>query len=517
MRSRALLLCAAVALVACEAGEDESSAPPPAPLPNDPLADIKDPHTLSQLLQWSLAHQDLDELHAKAEAIRQGGGADDTADEPPVDISALGQRTSLPAPTANGAAAAERAAVRPLTPERKAELDALASQMMPDMVALMRAALAKAIDVSLDDESREEALLELQDLVEDIDNARDLKTIGGFTEVVALLAVEIPTVQAAAAWVLGSAVKNDLELQLHVLSTSALNSLLRLVRSHGVEEVRAKALYALSALLRNCRAAQALFGAADGVGALLAVMAEGRSPRLVRKALVIVADLLREHRLGQSSAPAAKGKPASAATVSAAGDVAADDTKASMQFMLTRKMQARLAALGYSSDEIRQLDAESAATILRASSSEAEADDEGAEEGEGGADGGADGLAESSVASLAIWRNASELCDAVVECMHMVADVDSQEKAVLALEEIVQAGLLASGAQSAAGCSIEAVRGALRAYAERCERALAAARPATGSGDDDDESEGRRRASVGACDELMPTARALEATLAAGK
>ena len=45
----------------------------PSPPPDDPLAEIaKDPQSLSQLLQWSLANQDLDALHEKAEAVRRG-------------------------------------------------------------------------------------------------------------------------------------------------------------------------------------------------------------------------------------------------------------------------------------------------------------------------------------------------------------------------------------------------------------------------------------------------------------
>ena len=75
---------------------------------------------------------------------------------------------------------------------------------------------------------------------------------------------------------LGSAVKNHRELQLHLLEQrTALPSLLALLRSHADAEVQGKALYALSALLRNCPEAQAAFGAADGVGALLGVLGEG--------------------------------------------------------------------------------------------------------------------------------------------------------------------------------------------------------------------------------------------------
>merc|ERR1719502_268008 len=157
-----------------------SASPPPAPptASDDPLADIKDPHTLSQLLQWSLANQDLDALHRKAEAIRRGDVPPPADAEADGGVDITGDGMGLPAPTQDGAAAAVEAAVKPLTNERKAELNELYKELMPDQVRLMREALATAQDVSLEAETRENGLLDLAELVEDIDNARDCKTIG---------------------------------------------------------------------------------------------------------------------------------------------------------------------------------------------------------------------------------------------------------------------------------------------------------------------------------------------------
>ena len=190
---------------------------------DDPLAEITDPQTLSQMLQWSLANQDLNALHEKAEALRRanGGGAPSEAngeDDPPIALDGL--------PIPEAAEAAHKAHVQAMTAERKAELNELASSMFPDMVQTMRDALRNGTDASLDVAEREAALLDLADLVEDIDHARDLKSIGGFPEVIALLASETPPLQAAAAWIIGSSVKNHRELQLHLLEERALPSLL---------------------------------------------------------------------------------------------------------------------------------------------------------------------------------------------------------------------------------------------------------------------------------------------------
>ena len=110
----------------------------------------------------------------------------------------------------------------------------------------------------------------LQEQVEDIDNARDFHTIGGFPAVLRALAEDgAPRLQAAAAWVAGTAVQNNRELQLVLVEQGALPTLLRLVGAHAVPEVRAKALYAASGLLRACPEAQAQFIAHDGLQALL--------------------------------------------------------------------------------------------------------------------------------------------------------------------------------------------------------------------------------------------------------
>ena len=95
----------------------------------------------------------------------------------------------------------------------------------------------------MDLEAREIAFEMLQEQVEDIDNARDFHTIGGFSAVLRALAEDpAPRLQAAAAWVAGTAVQNNRELQLVLVEQGALPTLLRLVGAHAVPEVRAEAL-----------------------------------------------------------------------------------------------------------------------------------------------------------------------------------------------------------------------------------------------------------------------------------
>ena len=88
----------------------------------------------------------------------------------------------------------------------------------------------------------------------------------GFPVVLRALAEDgAPRLQAAAAWVAGTAVQNNRELQLALVAQGLLPALLRLVGAHAVPEVRAKALYAASGLLRACPEAQAQFTVHDGL------------------------------------------------------------------------------------------------------------------------------------------------------------------------------------------------------------------------------------------------------------
>ena len=98
-----------------------------------------------QLLHWGLQHTNLEELHAKAEHIRQHGGGEgdvegSAAGRGPAVLSAagnVGEASAVPGlPSPDGTAAPKRAS--PITPERRAELDELGRIMMPDMVAEMQ-------------------------------------------------------------------------------------------------------------------------------------------------------------------------------------------------------------------------------------------------------------------------------------------------------------------------------------------------------------------------------------------
>ena len=116
-------------------------------------------------------------------------------------------------------------------------------RMMPDQVELMRRLLSVATNQSSATVARVQALLVLQELVQDLDKAEDFRKLDGFAPVLALiggedgkersLATATPEhlrLVEAAAWVIGTAVQNWRALQLHVVSLGALSRLSTLVR-----------------------------------------------------------------------------------------------------------------------------------------------------------------------------------------------------------------------------------------------------------------------------------------------
>lgn len=124
MRVACPLLLALVALNAASEPPKESE---------DILKGFDDPQTLSQMLQWSLQHQDLDQLHERAEAIRQSAkpaagtlSADGNENELPTDS------TALPLQFSGGGASSSAAA---LTAERLAELSEASANLMPDQAS----------------------------------------------------------------------------------------------------------------------------------------------------------------------------------------------------------------------------------------------------------------------------------------------------------------------------------------------------------------------------------------------
>ncbi|GLJ45723.1 hypothetical protein SUGI_0962250 [Cryptomeria japonica] len=130
----------------------------------------------------------------------------------------------------------------------------------------------------------------------DIGSSLDLNKLGGLSAIVRELYREEEELRTTAAWVLGKASQNNPVVQKQILEIGVLPKLVRMVQSSGSEEA-VKALYAVSAVIRNNPDGQAVFSM-EGGGLMLQELMRNSSCdiRLRKKSLFLVADLA-EHGL----------------------------------------------------------------------------------------------------------------------------------------------------------------------------------------------------------------------------
>ncbi|WMV23276.1 hypothetical protein MTR67_016674 [Solanum verrucosum] len=176
--------------------------------------------------------------------------------------------------------------------KRQTELKELMEKLkMPSDAQLMLIAVNDLNNSSLPLEHHLRALEELLVLVEHIDNAIDLQKLGGFSVLVSILNHSVPEIRTAAAWVLGKASQNNPIVQKQVLELGALTMLMKMMKSHTTEEA-VKALFAISALIRNNVNGQSLFYQEAGDTMLQEVLSNSNLDiRLHKKSLFLIADL----------------------------------------------------------------------------------------------------------------------------------------------------------------------------------------------------------------------------------
>lgn len=187
--------------------------------------------------------------------------------------------------------------IQHLSPEdlkqRQMEIKELMEKLnTPSDAKLMKIAIDDLNNLSVPLEDRRRALEELLILVEPIDNANDLHKLGGLTAVIRELDNVDPEIRTISAWILGKASQNNPFVQNQILELGTLAKLMDMARSNYVEEAT-KALYAISALIRNNLEGQELFYMEAGDMMLQNILSNSSSDiRLRRKSVFLLADLV---------------------------------------------------------------------------------------------------------------------------------------------------------------------------------------------------------------------------------
>lgn len=124
---------------------------------------------------------------------------------------------------------------------------------------MMKTLLQQLLDPETTDDSRVSVLEDLEFHVSRVINAQDFHSLGGLSAVVPLLNASHEGVRSHAAWVLGTTVKLNQDLQRGALDLGALSVLLQGVTSESSPAVASKFVYALGSVLRFSPDAQAMF------------------------------------------------------------------------------------------------------------------------------------------------------------------------------------------------------------------------------------------------------------------
>jgi len=211
--------------------------------------------SLDGMLQWAIGHSDPTKLKDTAEHVQQLSSEN-------------------------------------LKQQRQLEIKELMESLkMPSDAQLMQIAIDDLKNSSLLLEEHLRALQELLILVEPIDNANDLHKLGGLSVVIRALDNPDSEMRMTSAWIIGKASQNNPIVQKQVLELGGLPRLMKMVKSSFKQEA-AKALYAISALVRNNVDGQELFYAGAGDLMLQDMLSNSINDiTLRRKCVFLVADL----------------------------------------------------------------------------------------------------------------------------------------------------------------------------------------------------------------------------------
>lgn len=146
-----------------------------------------------------------------------------------------------------------------------------------------------------DEDERETAFEMLSELCENLDNARDLLTLGGLDLCASRYLCHIQSgLRWRAAELIASCAQNMPQVQVHLLNIRVLPKLLQLTDSDPHPTVRVKALYAVSCLVREQDAGLQAFLSHDGFSVLMRGM-QSENEKLRTKSAFLLLNLLTSH------------------------------------------------------------------------------------------------------------------------------------------------------------------------------------------------------------------------------
>jgi hsp70-interacting protein len=121
----------------------------------------------------------------------------------------------------------------------------------PSDADLMKEAMAIVISDETTPEAKMTAFDNFEQLVENLDNANNMEPLGLWTPLLGQLDNEDADMRRMAAWCVGTAVQNNVKSQERLLAMNGVSKLCQIAVEDSNQQVRRKAVYALSSSVRN--------------------------------------------------------------------------------------------------------------------------------------------------------------------------------------------------------------------------------------------------------------------------
>ncbi|KAL8710520.1 MAG: hypothetical protein Q9220_004953 [cf. Caloplaca sp. 1 TL-2023] len=121
----------------------------------------------------------------------------------------------------------------------------------PSDAELMKQSIAAIQSPEVSLENKTIAFDNFEQLIENLDNANNMESLGLWSPLVAELSNSEAELRRMAAWCIGTAVQNNPKSQERLVAVRGIPILIRLALEDKTEQVRRKAIYALSSGIRN--------------------------------------------------------------------------------------------------------------------------------------------------------------------------------------------------------------------------------------------------------------------------
>ncbi|KAK9470563.1 armadillo-type protein [Dipodascopsis tothii] len=143
----------------------------------------------------------------------------------------------------------------------------------PDDSTLMKEAMVVIENPEATEEAKVIAFDNLEMLVENMDNANNLENMKLWTPLLKQLKSSSSELRKMACWVIGTAVQNNPKAQASLIAyRSAIPDLLQIAADDSSSEVKLKAIYALSSVVRNHQPSYESFKDSDGWDILITII-----------------------------------------------------------------------------------------------------------------------------------------------------------------------------------------------------------------------------------------------------